>query len=87
VKLRTARSLPQAWAFDAGLRRRTFPSDAASLLPGHLAATRTGLTPAGDDELTTKDHLTGTVTSSLLGARKHRARRALKNPIRRAGCR
>ena len=38
-------------AFDAGLRRRTFPSDAASLLPGLLAATRTGLTPAGDDEL------------------------------------
>jgi len=39
-------------AFDAGLQRRTFPSDAASLLPGLLAATRTGLTPAGDDELT-----------------------------------
>ncbi|MFE3143921.1 transposase [Streptomyces scopuliridis] len=37
--------------FDAGLRRRTFPSDAASLLPGLLAATRTGLPPAGDDEL------------------------------------
>jgi len=39
-------------AFDTGLRRRTFPSDAASLLPGLLAATRTGLTPASDDELT-----------------------------------
>jgi hypothetical protein len=34
----------------------------------HLAATRTGLTPASDDELTTKDHLQP-VTSSLLGAR------------------
>jgi hypothetical protein len=39
-------------AFDTGLRRRTFPSDTASLLPGLLAATRTGLTPASDDELT-----------------------------------
>jgi hypothetical protein len=28
------------------------PAGAASLLPGLLAATRTGLTPAGDDELT-----------------------------------
>ena len=33
--------------FDAG----RFPPDAGSLLPGLLAATRTGLTPAGDDEL------------------------------------
>lgn len=39
-------------AFDAGLRRRAFPPDAASLLPGSLATTRTGLTPAGGDELT-----------------------------------
>jgi len=31
--------------------------DAASLLPAPLAATRTGLTPAGDDELITTDHL------------------------------
>jgi hypothetical protein len=38
-------------AFDTGLRRRAFPPDAASLLPGLLTATRTGLTPAGDDEL------------------------------------
>jgi hypothetical protein len=50
--LRTASSLPSYRACDAGLQRRTFPSDAASLLPGLLAATRTGLTPAGDDELT-----------------------------------
>jgi hypothetical protein len=49
--LRTVSSLPLCRAFDAGLRRRTFPSDAASLLPGLLAATRTGLPPAGDDEL------------------------------------
>ena len=43
---------PPYRACDAGLQRRTFPSDAASLLPGLPAATRTGLTPAGDDELT-----------------------------------
>ena len=38
-------------AFDAGLRPGPFPDRAASLLPGLLAATRTGLTPAGNDEL------------------------------------
>jgi hypothetical protein len=44
-------------ASDAGLRPRPFPGEAASLLPGLLAATRTGLTPASDDELTnTKKH-------------------------------
>ena len=36
---------------------RPFPDEAASLLPGLLAATRTGLTPASDDELTTRDQL------------------------------
>jgi hypothetical protein len=39
-------------ALDAGLRHRAFPPDAASLLPGLLAATRTGPTPAGECELT-----------------------------------
>jgi len=38
-------------AFDATLRRRAFPPDTGSMLPGFLAITRTGLTPAGDDEL------------------------------------
>jgi hypothetical protein len=48
----TDRSLaPPKRAFDAGLRPDPFPDRAASLLPGLLAATRTGLTPAGDDEL------------------------------------
>ena len=42
---------PPKRAFDAGLRPDPFPDRAASLLPGLLAATRTGLTPAGDDEL------------------------------------
>jgi hypothetical protein len=48
---------PSNEAFDTGLRRRAFPPDAASLLPGSLTNTRTGLTPAGDDELpNTHDH-------------------------------
>jgi hypothetical protein len=38
-------------AFDAGLRPGPFPDQTASLLPGSLAITRTGLSPAGDDEL------------------------------------
>ena len=42
---------PPNGACDAGLRPGPFPDRAASLLPGLLAATRTGLTPAGDDEL------------------------------------
>ena len=42
---------PPCRALDAGLRPGPFPDQAASLLPGLLAATRTGLTPAGDDEL------------------------------------
>src|SRR5437764_14977885 len=55
--LRTATSLPLYRASDAGLRPGPFPGRAASLLPGLLAATRTGLPPAGDDELTnTKKH-------------------------------
>src|ERR1700740_885862 len=44
-------SRPAAVAFAAGLRPAPFPDRAASLLPGFLATTRTGLTPAGDDEL------------------------------------
>jgi len=45
-------------AFDAGLRPGPFPGQAASLLPGSLAITRTGLSPASGDELTdtTKHH-------------------------------
>src|SRR4051794_29134532 len=69
--LRTARSLPLHRAFDAGLRPDPFPDRAASLLPGLLAATRTGLAPAGDDELTNLGHL-HEVTSVPLGARMAR---------------
>jgi hypothetical protein len=67
--LRTAQLLPLLRAFDAGLRPGPFPDQAASLLPGSLATTRTGLTPAGDDELVTRlDH--STITSESLGALK-----------------
>src|SRR6266576_1961724 len=52
--LRTASSLPLHRAFDAGLRPDPFPDRAASLLPGPLAVTRTGLAPASDEELTTR---------------------------------
>ena len=73
--LRTASSLPPKGASDAGLRPGPFPDRAASLLPGLLAATRTGLPPAGDDELTnSKIHHDGYVTASppvLLGAREN----------------
>src|SRR4051794_24754578 len=68
--LRTAQSLPLEWAFDTGLRPRPFPDEAASLLPGPLAVTRTGLTPASDDELTTTDQPPTRSTSCLLGARE-----------------
>src|ERR1022692_3142098 len=69
---------PYYRAFDAGLRPGPFPGRAASLLPGLLAATRTGLPPAGDDELT-NSKIRCYITASppiLLGARKARARRA-----------
>ena len=59
---------PPSRAFDTALRRRAFPPDAGSLLPGPLAATRTGLSPVGDDELTTEDQLHISVTSGLLDA-------------------
>ena len=50
--LRTASSLPLAGLLTLGSGPARFPGRAASLLPGLLAATRTGLPPAGDDELT-----------------------------------
>ena len=54
-------------AFDAGLRSRPFPDGTASLLPSLLAATRTGLPPASDDELTnTKKHHGATSRCHLL---------------------
>src|ERR1019366_916660 len=55
--LRTATLLPLDRAADAGLRPDPFPDRAANLLPGLLAATRTGLTPASDDEHEQAGHL------------------------------
>src|SRR4051794_28273465 len=69
--LRTVQSLPLCRAFDTGLRPGPFPDRAASLLPGLLAATRTGLPPASDDELTTADQPPTRSTSCLLGAREN----------------
>jgi hypothetical protein len=67
--LRTAQLLPLTRAFDTALRRRTFPPDAGSLLPGPLAVTRTGLTPAGNDELPTEsDHV---ITQPLSNCRAY----------------
>src|SRR4051795_8773066 len=68
--LRTVQSLPLERAFDTGLRPDPFPDRAASLLPGLLAATRTGLPPASDDELTTTDQPPTRSTSCLLDARE-----------------
>ena len=62
---------PPHRACDAGLRPGPFPDQAATLLPGLLAATRTGLSPAGDDELTNSKircYVTAT-PPALLGAR------------------
>jgi hypothetical protein len=71
--LRTASSLPLHRAFDAGLRPDPFPDRAASLLPGPLVVTRTGLTPASDDELTTRRSATQnhSFSSCLTGRTPH----------------
>jgi hypothetical protein len=42
---------PTLRAFDTGLQHRAFPPDTASLLPGSLTTTGTGLSPAGDNQL------------------------------------
>jgi L-ascorbate metabolism protein UlaG (beta-lactamase superfamily) len=70
--LRTAPSLPPTGLLTLGLPRRAFPPDTASLLPGLLAATRTGLTPAGNDELVTKGSAQH-ITPSRLGTRNNEA--------------
>src|SRR4051795_7945374 len=77
--LRTVQSLPLERAFDTGLRPDPFPDRAASLLPGLLAATRTGLPPASDDELTTADQPPTRSTSCLLGARERLSEQLLRS--------
>ena len=51
------RAVRNGEGFRRWLRPDQFPDRAASLLRGLLAATRTGLTPASDYELTTRDQL------------------------------
>jgi hypothetical protein len=68
LTLRTARlHTRKTGVLDAGLRHRPFPDDTASLLPGPLAATRTGLTPASDDELTNQPSITYMINHQLSG--------------------
>src|SRR6478609_5472166 len=55
---------------DAGLRHRPFPDDTASLLPGPLTATRTGLTPASDDELANQTSTIYMINLQLSGRSK-----------------
>ena len=70
---------PPYRAFDTGLRHRGFPPGAASLLPGLLAATRTGLSPAGDDELTNnKLSHSRSFTSCPAGHTNHPSRPVLR---------
>jgi len=59
-------------ALDAGLRPDPFPDRAGSLLPGILAAARTGLSPAGDDEQANEGPLHQD-PAVLLGARNPEA--------------
>src|SRR6266550_2996795 len=57
-RLRRRPGWPPTSRLDTGLRPGPFPRQAASLLPGSLAITRTGLPPAGGDELTAEsDHV------------------------------
>ena len=77
---------PPCGAFDAGLRPDPFPDRAASLLPGSLATTRTGLTPAGNDELmldqvNSTDHLQLWTHVAALAAHPQRLVRRTARPI------
>jgi len=74
--LRTASSLPLAGILTLGSGPARFPAGPPACYRGLLAATRTGLPPAGDDELT-NSKIRCYITASppaLLGARIARAR-------------
>ena len=71
MTLRTARlHTPPNGMLDAGLRHRPFPDDTASLLPGPLTATRTGLTPASDDKLANQPSTIYMINLQLSGRTK-----------------
>ena len=61
---------PPNGMLDAGLRHRPFPDDTASLLPGPLTATRTGRTPASDDELANQPSTIYMINLQLSGRTK-----------------
>ena len=65
-----------------GARLSLLPDQGRSLLPGLLAATRTGLPPVGDDELVIAVQAKG-FTSNWLGARTIRLERVedLEDPV------
>src|SRR5665647_362209 len=58
--------------------RNIVTPDAASLLPAPLAATRTGLTPAGDDELITTDHLHAMISCRARAPERQSARATIR---------
>ena len=66
---------------DAALRPRAFPPEAGSLLPGLLAATRTGPSPAGDDELVVGSRLTSSTSNSLGALPSRNTRWRLQNLV------
>jgi hypothetical protein len=69
---------PPKGALDAALQHRAFPPGTGSLLPGLLAATRTGLPPAGGHELARespqRDHLLVIAVHPRCWAHETRAR-------------
>ena len=81
--LRTARLLPLTGLSTLGFDAGGFPTDPASLLPGLLTATRTGLSPASNNELTTGDHSTTRSTSSLLDAQWNKIEHRLFSQVTR----
>jgi hypothetical protein len=82
-----ALEVPNQGQLAAAGSRDQFPDETASLLPGLLAATRTGLPPASDDELTNnKIHRYLTASPpALLGARKTLTVGPVISPIADAG--
>jgi hypothetical protein len=79
--LRTAQLLPLQGHSTLGFDPAGLPTKPPVCYRAPLATTRTGLTPASDDELTTRNHL-HKVTSSLLVARKTEANPAQYQPRR-----
>jgi hypothetical protein len=71
----TARSLPPTGLSTLGFDPARYQTEPPSLLPGSLATTRTGLTPAGGDELIFGSGHPSTTSESLGTRRSSRKRR------------